>query len=126
MKYWLDIPCKDLKREWLLDEHRSVHAYFGGMLKDPDKWARSKLIGPMDPEVMFFRHEEQVQEMLARGFKHLTPLSEAQRVNVMYHRARLDICLVGQMLILDIPTVVAEMEQIQMAYLKERRKKNVD
>lgn len=33
MKFWLHIPCKDLEAPYLVDEHRSMHAYFGASRK---------------------------------------------------------------------------------------------
>jgi len=66
----------------LLDEHRSIHAYFGGMLKNPGKWISHTILGPMDPIVLFLRHQEAVVEMLERGFNHYTDILEEEVLKV--------------------------------------------
>lgn len=121
MKYWLNIPCKDLSREWLLDEHQSIHAYFGGMLKNPDKWVKHKLIGPMDALAMYLRHEEEVAEMIHRGYNHVTPIAEADMQKVQNYRVAVLGLSVGEMYskVNDI-VVVEEMKLLQQAYLKNR------
>ena len=74
MKYWLEQECKDLSDLWLLDEHRSVHAYFGAMIKDMEKWINHPLYMSYSPVVIFERHEEEVAEMKNRGWNHKTPI----------------------------------------------------
>jgi len=72
MKYWLDIPASELSRQWLLDEHRSIHAYFGWYKKD--KPFKHSIFEAQKPEVLKARHEELVNEMAKRGYNHKTPL----------------------------------------------------
>jgi hypothetical protein len=86
MRWWLDKPCSELSREWLLDEHQSTHAYFGGYLKTPSRWSKHKLIGPMDALVLAVRHQEQVNEMEKRGYKHETPLQDEDVYKVLEWR----------------------------------------
>jgi hypothetical protein len=77
MRYWLDIPPEELSREWLLDEHRSLHAWFGGLSrKNFAKWVDHVLWVPyiVGPWVMYDRHEALVREFARRGYNHKSPL----------------------------------------------------
>lgn len=67
MKIWHDLEVAELSNAWLLDEHRTVHAYFG-------MWGYPKLrnhpLLTYDPDWVLERHEQQVEEMKRRGFTH--------------------------------------------------------
>lgn len=76
MKLWLEKECSELKDLYLLDEHRTIHAYIGAMTANPQKWLRNSLIKGWDPKVIEAQHTEQVLEMKSRGFKHNTPITE--------------------------------------------------
>jgi len=71
MKIWT-VPARQLGDKQLLDEHRSIHAYFG-MLGNP-RFARHPFIKEFSEEAMRARHEEVVAAMAERGFNHKTPL----------------------------------------------------
>jgi len=88
VKFWLNISPKDLPREWLLDEHRSIHAYFGGMLRNPERWSAHPILGSQDPYVMYERHEALVEEMSSRGFKHNTPITMSQVKEILEWKMR--------------------------------------
>jgi hypothetical protein len=69
MKIWWDIPISDLKREWLMDEHRTHHCLWGlykrNLAKNPDfKWMGLSL------EDIKKRHDLVVKEMIKRGYNH--------------------------------------------------------
>jgi hypothetical protein len=93
VKFFLDQPCSDLSRELLLDEHQSVHAFFGGMLKTPSRWGKHSILGPMDPKVLALRHVEQVKEMEMRGYNHQTPLRSEDIEKVHDWRNKKDLLL---------------------------------
>lgn len=118
MKFWLDIPCSELSREWLLDEHRSIHAYINGMLKNPDKWCAHKLFGPMDPEVLFIRHEEEVREMIYRGYNHGSPVSEASVNTIMGNMRRLKVSAYGTYIKKGIIVTDNVLSALQENYMK--------
>jgi len=120
MKYWLDIPCKELSDKLLLDEHRSVHAYFGGMLKDPVKWSRHKLIGPMDACVLYERHIEEVEEMARRGWKHKTPVTCEEYCTVDKWRVELRGLGFGEMYRDGTIIRVSEQVKLQEEYMRRR------
>lgn len=120
MKYWLNIPCKELSDKWLSDEHMSVHAYFGGMEKNPHKWVTHKLIGPMDAAILAERHKEQVEEMARRGWKHKTPVTQAQINIIAGFRVSLCSLGIGEMFVKDEIVCVEEMRVLQEDYAKVR------
>jgi hypothetical protein len=75
MRIW-DVPTSCLCRSHLLAEHRELHAIWSiilggkkGYSRHPEviRW-REKLLA------LHSRHEEQVREMQARGYRHLSPL----------------------------------------------------
>lgn len=116
MKFWLDKPCSELSRQWLLDEHRSLHAYINDMIKNPSKWCAHKLLGPMIPSVLFIRHEEEVQEILSRGYKHGSPL-DISAVNLIEHnRAELGLYNPGEYLKAGKVVVDVELKELQEQY----------
>lgn len=86
MRIW-DLPCKNLCRQHLLDEHFNLHAIFtyittdkgGAYRKHPETLRWYGKIGLLSE-----RHSEQVQEMKARGYNHHSPLN-ASKVNFGAH-----------------------------------------
>ncbi|MBS3783435.1 MAG: pyrimidine dimer DNA glycosylase [Anaerolineae bacterium] len=76
MRIW-DIPPEKLCRNHLLGEHAELHAIWtiltedrqGGYANHPEveRW-RGKL------KALYSKHEEIVREMLARGYRHNSPL----------------------------------------------------
>lgn len=78
MKFWLHIPCKNLEAPYLVDEHRSMHAYFGGLIANFDKWVKHTLWKEFEPMKMYQRHQEQVIEFAVRGWVHKSPLNFKQ------------------------------------------------
>jgi hypothetical protein len=75
MKIWWETSLRDLEDKYLLDEHRTIHAYFGAMKKDLDKWKTHALYKNWDPVAVFVRHLLQEVEFERRGFNHQTPVS---------------------------------------------------
>ena len=78
MRIW-DIPPDKLCRNHLLGEHNELHAMWNiltqgktGYSKHPEtiRW-KGKL------KALFRVHEEIVQEMLARGYNHMSPLDKS-------------------------------------------------
>ncbi len=76
MRIW-DIPVQNLCRQHLLGEHRELHAIFvylttdkGGSYKKHPETLRWK--NYLEPLIL--RHENQVEEMERRGYKHSSPL----------------------------------------------------
>lgn len=63
---------KELSREHLLDEHRTVHAVIARPLNN----LRFNLVRVVD------RHEELVEELARRGYQHNTPISETDVYNL--------------------------------------------
>jgi hypothetical protein len=119
VKLWLTTPVQALSREWLLDEHQTVHAYFGAMRKDFSKWAKHPLLGPMDPFVLFVRHSQQVAEMKQRGYAHKTPLRSWEAFDVMARRQEHDLKPGWMLDKAGKPIEVPEMVELQKGYVKE-------
>lgn len=75
MRIW-DIPVERLCRNHLLGEHRELHAIWSVIVDDRKGYSKH-------PEVLrwqgrlgalWLRHEQQKDEMLRRGYSHLSPL----------------------------------------------------
>ena len=64
-------------RKHLLGEHVELHMLLGSLRrgKNIDGFLAGKLV---DPRRMFRRHEELVLEMERRGYRHASPLDEAE------------------------------------------------
>jgi hypothetical protein len=92
MRMWLDLDPKEMKDVWILDCHRTLHAYFGALKKvaeevrkSPEKytqskswclWSRHPLLYPYHPAYVFLHHAELVFEMYARKMSgHSTPVT---------------------------------------------------
>ena len=79
MRVW-DLPAACLCRSHLLAEHRELHAIWSIILNGKKGYSRH-------PEVLRWRgkllalharHEEQVREMEARGYRHRSPLDVSE------------------------------------------------
>jgi len=92
------------------------------MLKNPSKWAGHKLIGPMDPDIMFLRHEEQVAEFVKRGYNHNTPITVEQVCEIDHWRVTLNGIGIGDMLVKGQIIAVEKMHALQIDYLQKRMK----
>jgi hypothetical protein len=69
---WDQLDVSELGNRWLLDEHRSIHAYF-------KMWKRLWKHNPIlshNPDWMLERHKKQVEEIRKRGYDHSSPISE--------------------------------------------------
>lgn len=77
MRVW-DIHTKDLCRVHLLGEHRELHAIWTilttgkkGYINHPET---KRWVGKL--AALYKRHEEEVEEMTRRGYKHGSPLDK--------------------------------------------------
>jgi hypothetical protein len=75
MRIW-DIPAEKLCRNHLLGEHRELHAIWSILTKgkkgyahhpETRRWAGKR-------KALYLRHQDLVQEMVHRGYKHHSPL----------------------------------------------------
>lgn len=76
MRMWM-LPPETMCRKHLLGEHVELHMLLGSLRrgKNIDGFLAGKLV---DPRRMFRRHEELVLEMERRGYRHASPLDEAE------------------------------------------------
>ncbi|MEX0761606.1 MAG: pyrimidine dimer DNA glycosylase/endonuclease V [Dehalococcoidia bacterium] len=79
MRIW-DVPVEELCRQHLLGEHRELHAVWSILTNDKTGYSRH-------PETMRWkghlpalaqRHDQQVSEMVRRGYSHKSPLPLAE------------------------------------------------
>ena len=82
MRQWMVNP-KILCRKHLLGEHVEHHMFIGALRKGKniDGFLKNNLLEPLS---LYYRHEELVQEMEARGYKHKSPLTEIDASIVLY------------------------------------------
>lgn len=74
MRMWM-LPPAGMCRKHLLGEHVELHMLLGSLRRG--KNIEGFLSGGLvDPQRIFFRHEELVAEMTRRGFKHNSALDE--------------------------------------------------
>ena len=77
MRIW-DIPPKQLCRPHLLDEHRELHAIWTVLTQNKKGYSKHpetlRWVGALS--ALFIRHQKLVQEMVKRGYHHLSPLNE--------------------------------------------------
>jgi pyrimidine dimer DNA glycosylase len=86
VRIW-NLPCRDLDSQHLLGEHRELHGLWSILVREAEQrqtGERSRIGYASHPETarwrgrlgaVFLRHEEEVEEMLRRGFTgHKTPL----------------------------------------------------
>jgi hypothetical protein len=75
------VPVSELDRQHLLGEHAELHCNVGALLgkykayRNHPQTLRFK--GRLDQ--LYFRHQEQIREMLKRGYKHNSPLPEGNQ-----------------------------------------------
>ena len=76
MRMWM-LPPETMCRKHLVGEHVELHMLLGSLRrgKNIDGFLAGKLV---DPRRMFRRHEELVLEMERRGYRHASPLDEAE------------------------------------------------
>lgn len=74
MRMWLCDP-KILCRKHLLGEHLEQHMFLGSVKKGKklDGFLTNNLF---EPDSLFLRHEQLKNEMIARGYKHRSPMKE--------------------------------------------------
>lgn len=72
MRMWMVNP-KILCRSHLLGEHSEIHRHRHCFVKKQKMDGRQ---GQIEPAFMGYRHEELVQEMLRRGYKHQSPYEQ--------------------------------------------------
>jgi hypothetical protein len=75
MRIW-DIQPKLLCRQHLLGEHRELHAIWSVITRKKKGYSRhpETLRWKGRLKALFARHEQQVAEMLRRGYRHYSPL----------------------------------------------------
>ena len=75
MRIW-DIPADRLCRSHLLGEHRELHAIWSILTKGKKGYAHHpetrRWKGKL--KALYLRHDDLVDEMIRRGYKHLSPL----------------------------------------------------
>jgi len=75
------VPISELDRQHLLGEHAELHCIVGALLGKYKAFRNHpetlRFEGRL--EELYFRHNEQVQEMLKRGYRHNTPLPESNQ-----------------------------------------------
>jgi hypothetical protein len=96
-----------------------MHAYWNGMFKNPDKWIKHSILGPMDPIVMFHRHQEEVKAIIARGGNHKTPMHEATRSYIEVWRISQGYYL-GEWNNKGVITLNEEVAEMQKSYLENK------
>lgn len=76
MRVWM-LPPETMCHKHLLGEHVELHMLLGSLWrgKSIDGFLAGKLVGPRH---MFRRHEELVLEMERHGYRHTSPLDEAE------------------------------------------------
>ena len=75
------VPVSELDRQHLLGEHAELHCIVGA-LQDKYKAYQNHpqtLRFKDHIEQLYFRHEQQVQEMQKRGYKHSSPLPKSNQ-----------------------------------------------
>jgi hypothetical protein len=79
MRIW-DIPADRLCRQYLLGEHREVHAIWvvwtQGIKRHFNNPEIKRWQGKL--KALYDRHEEEVEEMIKRGYQHHSPLDPTQ------------------------------------------------
>ena len=76
MRMWM-LPPESLCRRHLLGEHVELHMLLGAMKRG--KNLRGFLEGGLaDPRRLYERHEQLAREMERRGYRHRSPMDEAE------------------------------------------------
>ena len=75
------VPVQELNRQHLLGEHAELHCIVGALQgkyqayqNNPETLRFKDRI-----EELYFRHEQQVQEIIKRGYKHNSPLPQSNQ-----------------------------------------------
>ena len=89
MRIW-SLPCRELDSQHLLGEHRELHGLWSILAREAEQrrtGTRNRIGYANHPETarwrgrmgaVYLRHEEEVEEMLRRGFTgHQTPLDRS-------------------------------------------------
>ena len=81
MRIW-DISPKKLCRNHLLGEHRELHAMWTVITEEKKGYSKHpetlRWVGKLN--AMYSRHEDLVEEMINRGYKHKSPLDKRMAV----------------------------------------------
>ena len=83
MRQWLVDP-KLLCRKHLLGEHVESHMFLGSLKKNHSVQGFVDT-GLYDPQQLYTRHEELVNEMTRRGYNHKSPLETIKLPNIKGH-----------------------------------------
>lgn len=77
MRIWHPIPCSELDRQRLLGEHRELHCIYTVLTQGKKGYSRhpETLRWRGHLPALVARHNEQVEEMQARGWNHHSPLT---------------------------------------------------
>lgn len=75
MRIW-DLPCSRLDRQGLLAEHTELHLLFKVISQNLNAWRNHPETRRFRGHLLalYNRHNEQVSEMVIRGWKHNSPL----------------------------------------------------
>jgi hypothetical protein len=79
MRVW-DVPVGCLCRNHLLAEHRELHAIWNIILYDRRGYSRHPEVSRWRGKLgaLWKRHEEEVNELLRRGYRHHSPLDQEE------------------------------------------------
>lgn len=81
MRIW-DISPKKLCRNHLLGEHRELHAMWTVITEEKKGYSKHpetlRWVGKLN--AMYSRHEDLVEEMINRGYRHKSPLDKRMAV----------------------------------------------
>ena len=78
MRMWLVDP-RIMCQKHLCGKHSEMHC-FAGSLKGRKKLDRFILHNLLEPKKLNIRHEELYKEMIARGYKHESPLEDTSQL----------------------------------------------
>jgi hypothetical protein len=75
------VPVSELDRQHLLGEHAELHYIVGALLGKYKAYRNhpETLRFQNRLDELYFRHQEQVQEMIKRGYKHDSPFSQSSK-----------------------------------------------
>ncbi|MCL4430012.1 MAG: pyrimidine dimer DNA glycosylase/endonuclease V [Chloroflexi bacterium] len=75
------VPASELDRQHLLGEHAELHCIVGALLGKYQAYRNHPETLRFKDRIdqLYFRHQEQVQEMQKRGYKHNTPLPQSNQ-----------------------------------------------
>ncbi len=78
------VPVSELDRQHLLGEHAELHCIVGALRGKYRAYSRHPETLRFKDRIqqLYYRHGEQVREMLRRGYEHNSPLPNSSRVYV--------------------------------------------